>query len=229
MNLAVIVPFYNEEKFLKKSVDRLLDNDIYFQIILADDCSSDKSSFIAKNLQQEYKKIEYVRSENNEGKGSVLNLAKDLVKTTHVVIHDADLEYFPEDIVQMNKQSVENPNSLILGSRFRGIKDRNNIYKRTYTANKAMSLFFSIVNYYRITDVATCYKLMPSIFFKQIDIIEKGFSVEIEILSKFLKYNRSVIEVPISYEGRSYEDGKKIKFRDGYEYLFNTLVYKIKN
>ena len=66
MNLAVIVPFYNEEKFLKKSVDRLLDNDIYFQIILADDCSSDKSSFIAKNLQKEYKKIEYVRSENNE-------------------------------------------------------------------------------------------------------------------------------------------------------------------
>jgi glycosyltransferase involved in cell wall biosynthesis len=229
MNLAVIVPFYNEEKFLKKSVDRLLDNDIYFQIILADDCSSDKSSFIAKNLQKEYKKIEYVRSENNEGKGSVINLAKDLVKTTHVVIHDADLEYFPEDIVQMNKQSVENPNSLILGSRFKGIKNRNNIYIRTYTANKAMSLFFSIVNYYRITDVATCYKLMPSNFFKQINITEKGFSVEIEILSKFLKYNRSVIEVPISYEGRSYEDGKKIKFRDGYEYIVNTLVYKIKN
>lgn len=229
MNLAVIVPFYNEEKFLKKSVDRLLDNDIYFQIILADDCSSDKSSFIAKNLQKEYKKIEYVRSENNEGKGSVINLAKDLVKTTHVVIHDADLEYFPEDIVQMNKQSVENPNSLILGSRFKGIKNRNNIYIRTYTANKAMSLFFSIINYYRITDVATCYKLMPSNFFKQINITEKGFSVEIEILSKFLKYNRSVIEVPISYEGRSYEDGKKIKFRDGYEYIVNTLVYKIKN
>jgi hypothetical protein len=116
-----------------------------------------------------------------------------------------------------------------LGSRFIGNKIRENGYIRTYIANKTMSTFFSIVNMYTVTDIATCYKLMPSDFIKNIKIKEKGFSIEIELLSKFLKYNKSVVEVPISYSGRSYEEGKKIKTSDGFLYLFNTLKYKFLN
>jgi len=97
---------------------------------------------------------------------------------------------------------------------------------RTYFANRFMSLFFSFINFYKVSDVATCYKLMPSIFFKNIDLKENGFSVEIELLSKFLKFNRSIIEVPIKYEGRSYAEGKKIKTIDGFRYLFTTVKYK---
>lgn len=92
-----------------------------------------------------------------------------------------------------------------------------------------MSLFFSLVFFHRISDVATCYKLLPSSFFKNIDIKEKGFSIEIEILSKFLKYSRKVIEVPIKYEGRSYQEGKKIKTVDGFFYLYNTIKYRFIN
>ena len=90
-----------------------------------------------------------------------------------------------------------------------------------------MSLFFSFVNLYRVTDIATCYKLFPNKFFQNITLKENGFSIEVELLSKFLKYNKNIIEVPISYEGRSYDEGKKIKTSDGFLYLINTVKYRL--
>jgi len=225
-SLTAVVPFYNEQLFLKKSLDRLLDNDVFDQIILIDDCSTDSSPEIAKIYEEKNEKISYIRNESNGGKGSALNEAFQRLQTTHVVIHDADLEYDPVDIKELKRLSIQHPNSLILGSRFIGDMERKNLYLRTFLANKAMSLFFSIVNLYMITDVATCYKLMPSKFVKDVTLHEQGFSIEIELLSKFLKYNKSVVESPISYEGRSYEEGKKIKTTDGVFYLLNTLKYR---
>ena len=227
--LSVIIPFYNESSYLQKSLNRILEVDIFDQVILSDDCSTDDSGKIAREFAKQYDYISYICSENNNGKGSALINSKQLISTSHVVIHDADLEYFPEDIIKMFEESNLNPNSLILGSRFIGSKERKNIYFRTFLANKLMSLFFSIVNFYYISDVATCYKLMPTNFFQNINLKEKGFSIEIELLSKFLKFNKDIIEVPIKYEGRSYSEGKKIKTSDGFGYLFNTIRYKILN
>ena len=229
ITLSVIVPFYNEEKYLKESVERLLKADIYEHIFLVDDCSYDQSSLIALNLEKQFKKIIYLKTQRNAGKGNALKVAKDSIKTTHVVIHDADLEYFPEDIKEMFILAKENKDSLILGSRFIGNKIRENVYFRTNLANRVMSLFFSFVNFYYITDVATCYKLMPTTFFKEVTLKEKGFSIEVELLSKFLKNNKSILEVPIKYEGRSYTEGKKIKTSDGFKYLYNTLKYRFFN
>ena len=92
-----------------------------------------------------------------------------------------------------------------------------------------MSVFFSIINFYYISDVATCYKLMQTDFFKKTILNENGFSIEVELLSDFLKYNRSVKEIPIKYEGRSYSEGKKIKTSDGFKYLLNTIKYRFIN
>ena len=228
-NLAVIVPFYNEENYLQKSINRLTDSNIFDQIILVDDCSTDNSSSIANKNVLKNKKIIYLKSSSNKGKGNALNLAKNIIETSHVIIHDADLEYFPDDIVEMFNCAEDNQDSLILGSRFIGNKKRANVYARTLLANKFMSSFFSFINGYQVSDVATCYKLMPTSFFKEMDIKENGFSIEIEILSKFLKYNKSIVEVPIKYEGRSYEQGKKIKTSDGFRYLFNTVKYRMSN
>ncbi|MDA9863080.1 glycosyltransferase family 2 protein [Acidimicrobiia bacterium] len=228
-NLAVIVPFYNEENYLQKSLNRLIDYDIFDQIILVDDCSTDNSAIIANENVLKTDKIIYLKSSTNKGKGSALNLAKNIVETSHVIIHDADLEYFPEDIIEMFDCVQENQDSLILGSRFIGNKKRTNIYSRTMIANKVMSSFFSLLNNYPVSDIATCYKLMPTSFFKEMDIKENGFSIEIEILAKFLKYNKSIIEIPIRYEGRSYEEGKKIKTSDGFKYLLNTVKYRFFN
>ena len=226
INLTAIVPFYNEENTLKQSVERLLNEDIFSEIILSDDNSSDNSLEIAKTLSNEYQHIKYISSDINLGKGNAINNAVSILNTSHVVIHDADLEYFPEDIVQMYKKAIANQNSLILGSRFIGTKKRENVYLRTYFANRVMSTFFSLVNFYWVSDVATCYKLMPSNFLKNISIKEQGFSIEIEVLSKFLKYNKHILEIPISYEGRSYDEGKKIKVTDGIMYIVNTLKYR---
>jgi len=228
-NLSVIIPFYNEKEFLEISVKRVTDLDIFDQIILTDDCSTDGSSEIALQLIKNNPCIEYIKGERNSGKGDALNNAKNLIKTSHVVIHDADLEYFPDDIIEMFSLAKKNPDTLILGSRFIGNKVRKNVYFRTNVANRVMSLFFSVVNFYFITDVATCYKLMPSAFFKEVTLREKGFSIEVELLSKFLKKNKSILEIPIKYEGRSYTEGKKIKSSDGFKYLFNTLKYKFIN
>ena len=228
-SLSVVVPIYNEEQFLEKSVERLIENDIYHNILLIDNNSSDNSYEVAKKLQNKYKKISIYKTESIAGKGVVISFAKKLIETSHIIVHDADLEYFPSDIVEMFDLAKKNPNSLILGSRFIGTKERKNIYKRTYFANKMMSLFFSIINFYPVSDVATCYKLMPSEFFKNTNFKEKGFSIEIEILSKFIKFNKSIIEVPINYIGRSYDEGKKIKTKDGFKYLFSTVKYRVLN
>ena len=102
-NLSVIIPFYNEEKFLLESVKRVLDVDIFNQVILSDDCSNDGSEVIAQKLSEQYEYILYIKSDENRGKGDALNNAKKHIKTSHVVIHDADLEYFPSDIIKIKK------------------------------------------------------------------------------------------------------------------------------
>ena len=226
-SLAVIVPFFNEEKTIELSLRRLIKIDVVQQIICVNDCSQDKSLEIVDQIKNEDARIEIISNKVNNGKGYAITSAKKYVKTSHVAIHDADLEYFPEDLVSMWERVDKNTDSLILGSRFIGSKSRKNLYKRTYLANKLMSLFFSLINFYKVSDVATCYKLFPNKFFQSINLFEKGFSIEIEILSKFLKFNRSIIEIPIKYEGRSYSEGKKIKALDGILYLINTVKYKL--
>ncbi len=226
-NLGVIVPFFNEKNTLAKSIERLLAQNIFSEIILSDDNSNDGSDKIARQYEESNENIKYIKSSVNKGKGNALNNAKNLITTKFVVIHDADLEYFPEDLVEMFEKAKLNPRSLIIGSRFIGDKERINIYRRTFIANKVISLFFSFIHFCKVSDIATCYKMMMTDRFKEIELVENGFSIEIEIVSKFLKKHKSIIEVPIKYEGRSYEEGKKIKPIDGLMYLINTIKYKI--
>lgn len=228
-SLAVIVPFFNEEKTLELSLRRLLKVDIVKQVICVNDCSNDKSLEIVEKIKNEDSRIKIFSNKVNRGKGYSINFAKKYISTTHVVIHDADLEYFPEDLFLMWGKVEKNTDSLILGSRFIGSKSRKNVYKRTYIANKLMSVFFSFINFYKVSDIATCYKLFPNKFFQSVNLVENGFSIEIELLSKFLKFNRSIIEVPIKYKGRSYAEGKKIKSKDGILYLTNTVKYRFFN
>lgn len=226
--LTVIVPFYNEKNFLDKSVNRLLEHNIYSKILLVDDNSNDGSSEIGKKLDLENKNIDYIKTPQNGGKGNAIKYAQSFIETSHVVIHDADLEYFPKDIVEMFEISKKNSDELILGSRFIGSKKRINKYSRTLLANKFLSLFFSMVFQKRVTDVATCYKLIPTQYFSSIEFEQDGFAIEIEILAKYLKFSKksNIHEVPIDYEARTYAEGKKIKTVDGILYLYTTLKYR---
>ena len=224
--LSVIVPVYNEERFLSSSLDRLLASGVADEIIISDDGSTDNSINIAKDYAGKYKNIKLLLSETNRGKGEALTVAKDKITSDFVTIHDADLEYFPEDLHSMYQKIQEHPNSLVIGSRFIGNVERKNIYKRTKVANKAISLFFSLIHFKKVTDIATCYKMCSSEHFRELDLIEKGFSVEVEIVAKSLKGSKQLFEVPIQYHGRSYEEGKKITLIDGFKYIIKTVKYR---
>ena len=225
ISLGIIVPFYNEENFLEKSVSRLLKLHIVDQIVLVDDCSTDNSYSIAEKVLKSSNKILLTKTLKNEGKGSAVKTGLNLISTTHVIVHDADLEYFPEDIPEMFEKISPKKNSLILGSRTIGDKERKNIYFYTYFGNKVLTLLFSILNLYKISDIASCYWLVKVEDLKQINLSEKGFAIEVEVLSKFLRKKIEIIEVPIRYEARSYEDGKKIKLDDGIKISIKILKY----
>lgn len=224
-SLTVIVPFYNEETTLKKSVTNLIIENVADSIILVDDYSSDNSLKIAESLVREHPNLLLLKKETNEGKGSAVYFAKPYVKTTHVIVHDADLEYYPSDITKMFEISKQNPNSLIIGTRTQKGIERKKIYKTLVFINKLLTYLFNILNLTRITDIATCYMLMPSNFYKEKLGKEKKFCVEVEILSQFNKSNNSIIEIPIKYTGRKYSEGKKINFIDGLSILIKIIQY----
>lgn len=223
--ISVIVPFYNEEKHLENSVQRLLDENLFKSIILVNDCSDDDSLKVAKKLENKNEIISLINTKQNLGKGGAIKLGLNQVKTKYTIIHDADLEYFPNDINEMYKLALLNPNSVILGSRTIGNKKRVNIYKRTFLVQKFYAKIFSILNSTNISDIASCYWLIKTIDLKELNIRENGFSIEVEVLSKSLQKSLKIIEVPIQYHARSYENGKKIKIKDGFQIFIKIIIY----
>ena len=224
-SITAIVPFLNEEKFLEESVNRLLEIDLFEEVILVDDASTDESFQIASKLSDKNTNINLIKLNKQSGKGFAVRAALDVIKTTHVIVHDADLEYFPKDIPEMFNLAVQNPGSLILGSRTIGDKKRNNKYFWTFYGNKYLTILFSLVNFYKVSDIASCYWLLETDILQSLDLKEKGFAIEVEVLSKYLKKNKKIIEVPISYDGRLFSEGKKINLRDGLLILIKIIKY----
>jgi len=212
-NLSVLVPFFNEEKTLFKSISNLISANISNEIILINDNSTDNSLKIAEELVSKNEFVELINSDKNLGKGNAISLGLKKVNSDFVIVHDADLEYNPIDIKKILESipKMQNTNTVVLGSRFIGDINRENIYLRTYLANKLFSFLFSLFNNFKVSDVATCYKLISRDIYKNIEIEKNGFDFEIEILHKALEHCKYYKEVPISYSGRSYEDGKKNK------------------
>ena len=218
--------FFNEEEYLQKSVERVLAIDCYDEIILFDDCSTDKSYQIATELKNSYQNIRLYQHKKNTGKGSCVISAKKFVNTSHVIVHDADLEYDPEDIKKLYNESLKYPKDLILGSRTIGNIKRFKKYKGLVIINKIFTSLFSLLNSYKVSDIASCYMLMPTLFLKDYIYEERGFGIEVEILSKFLKTNNKIVEIPINYSARSYSQGKKIKVKDGLNIFIKIFKYR---
>ena len=217
-SLTVIVPVFNEEETVQESLSRLDSVDIISRVIIVDDCSTDNSNTLIKDFIQDKNKYLLLKTNHNSGKGKAIEISQDYIETDYLAIHDADLEYFPEDFYSMYEK-IEN-NNLVLGSRFIGNLIRNNLYSRTLFANYFLSKLFSFIYRNKVTDVASCYKMIPTDFFKKIKIESSGFEFEIEVLAKYLNENNKISEVPINYSGRSYAEGKKIKSIDGFKYIY---------
>ncbi|MFL2689091.1 MAG: glycosyltransferase, partial [Candidatus Actinomarina sp.] len=186
----------------------------------------DQSANIAKEIEKKYKIVKYYKKDLNEGKGSALILGYKKVSSSHIIVHDADLEYEPTDIQNLKELSIQNPKSLILGSRNLGNISRKKRYKYLVIGNKFITKFFSLINNVSISDISTCYMIYSKRFIENIVLNEKKFGIEIEILSKFVKTGNNIFEIPINYSGRSYKEGKKITFKDGIGIFFKVFKYK---
>ena len=225
--LTVIVPVLNEEKHLEDSVNNLLLKKEFTEIFLVDDCSTDKSLEIMKKIEINNNNVTCFKSKysTNRGKGDAITRVKDFIKTDYVVIHDADLEYDPDDIIEMMELIDFNEDTFVIGSRF--LKDKKiQHYYRTHFANRFLSRLFTLFHGKKISDIASCYKLMPTTFFKETEFVEKGFAIEIELVAKFLRVSKNIKEFPIKYTARTYEDGKKIKSIDGIRYIYTIFKFR---
>lgn len=198
------------------------------QIILIDDGSNDGTSELINNKLKKY--IDVYKKKNNEGKGSAIILARKYIKGDIVIIQDADLEYDPSDFEQMINFTQKNNLKVLYGSRVLEHANREKIqnfsHKYRIFANYLLTKLNNFINNQKLTDAHTCYKLFESELFKSINLEEKGFAFCPEVTTKISLLNHQINEIPINYKGRSYKDGKKIKFVDGLDAIIALIKYR---
>ena len=225
--LTVIIPVYNESKTITKILDKVIKTKISKQIIVVDDCSTDNSKKKILNFKSKIYKI--IIHKKNLGKGAAIKSAQKFIKGKFTIIQDADLEYNPNDYFKILKKINHKSINAVYGSRVLG-KKRYKLKNFTSLSriffNHILTLLSNIINNQRLTDAHTCYKLFDSKIFKKIKLNENGFAFCPEITTKISNLNVKIFEVPISYKGRSYDEGKKISYKDGIEAVYALFKYK---
>jgi len=226
LNASIIVPFFNEENTLDMVARNLIDTMPNAEIVLVNDGSIDNSPSIAKALSHEFENIKLFSTNKNIGKGGAIKLGFEKSRSTYIGIFDADLEYSTKDLETIFEILEDQELDVVCGSRFIGNIKRNNLYRRTFIANKFLSFLFSILNGTKVTDVATCLKAFKRSVYEGINLESQGFNIEVELLAKLLKKTSNYSEVPINYSARSYSEGKKIKLKDGFKYIIAIFKYR---
>ena len=227
MKLSIIIPCFNEEKTLKIIVEKVLRfKEIQKEILIVDDCSTDNSKSIINELANSYSEIKGIYLEKNSGKGSALKKGFELVSGDIVLIQDADLEYDPKDYSALIKPFKNTDADVVYGSRFMGGEYVRLNFFWHYVANKLLTFLTNVVTNLNMSDMKTGYKLFKRSAIQSINIREKSFGIEPEITVKLAKKKFIFYEVPISYKGRSYEDGKKITLKDAFIAFYCIFKYR---
>jgi glycosyltransferase involved in cell wall biosynthesis len=224
--LSVVVPVYNEKNSLLEIVGRIQAVPIDKEIILVDDCSTDGTrSLIEKFEGQMSFKVLY--HGKNKGKGAALRTGFQEASGDFVIVQDADLEYNPDDYLKMLKPILEGNADVVYGSRFSG--SRRNMSPLHSSGNRFLTFMTNLLYRTSITDMETCYKLFQRSMIQAIPIESDRFNFEPEITAKLLKRGLRILEVPISYSGRSFSEGKKITWRDGFSAVWTLLKYRFRD
>lgn len=221
MKLSVIMPVYNESSTVAKILHKLLEQKDVFEVVIVDDGSKDDSALIIKKIKDN--RIKFFQKENG-GKGSAIRYALEKVTGDYVLIQDADLEYEPADIPGLLKPIKDNKVQVVYGSRFLG--PHSNLLFWHRVGNSFLNLAINILYNTTLSDMETCYKVIPTALMRELAIKASKFEIEPEITCKILKKGIRIFEVPISYVGRNFLEGKKITWRDGISALF--LIFKLK-
>jgi glycosyltransferase involved in cell wall biosynthesis len=232
IKLSVIIPVYNEEKFVSKILAKassvVLINNIKMEIIIVDDHSNDNTlSEINKFIESSPKiSINFVRHTKNLGKGAAIHTGIALATGEYVVIQDADLEYDPEEYNDLLKPIVNGFADVVYGSRFMGNNPHRILFFWHTIGNRFLTFLTNMFSNLNMTDMETCYKLFNTKLLKSINLREKRFGFEPEVTIKISRISGiRIYEVGISYYGRGYEEGKKIGWRDGLRAIICILKY----
>jgi dolichol-phosphate mannosyltransferase len=226
--LSIVVPCFNEEKTLEQSIGRLreiADPKLRLEIIIVDDCSRDRSAAIAGRLAQQFAEVKLLRHSKNQGKGAALRTGFSHAGGAFVAIHDADLEYQPQDIKRMVALLIRDEADVVFGSRFLSPGAHRVLYFWHSIGNRLLTLLSNMFTDLNLTDMEVCYKVFKREIVQQIDIQENRFGFEPEIVAKIAHLRPRVFEMGISYFGRTYAEGKKIKLMDGLRALYCILRY----
>lgn len=221
--LSVLMPVYNEVQFVERVIERVQAIDIPKEIILVDDCSTDGTRDILKGLEGKPGLKVYFH-EVNKGKGAALQTALKHIEGTHVIVQDADLEYSPEDYPVLLRPLLEGDADVVYGSRFKG-SGRAFLYSH-YLGNRFLTGLTNVLYNTNLTDMETCYKCFKREVFDKVKLRSQRFNVEPEITAKIFKNKFKVHEVPISYNGRDFDEGKKITWRDGFSAIWAIIKFR---
>ncbi len=219
---------YNESKTIIKLL-KLIENQKFIekQIIIIDDCSTDNSFELISNYNFS-NQFKIIRHEKNYGKGASIKSAQTFVEGDYVIIQDADLEYNPQDYEKLLYPIINGESDVVYGSRVLNKKryEKNFISNFRIFGNHVLTLLSNLINNQNLTDAHSCYKVFKSEIFKSIELKHDDFSFCPEITTKISKMKKKIIEVPISYLGRSVQEGKKIRLKDAFVAVYTLIKFK---
>jgi len=225
--ISIIIPIYNEESTLDQILDRVQQVDVSdmgfeVELIPVDDASEDQSWDILQKREKDFPTM--IRHETNQGKGADIRSGLKEATGDYVLIQDADLEYDPEDWRKLLQPVLKGKAEVVYGSRFTG--ERRNMFLHHWIGNRFLTFLTNILYGTTLSDMETCYKLFSRYSLEGITIRSDRFNFEPEITAKILKRRIRIYEVPISYSGREYTEGKKITWKDGFSALWAIVKYR---
>jgi glycosyltransferase involved in cell wall biosynthesis len=221
--LSVVMPVYNERATIDEVIERVTKVPMRIELIVVDDCSKDGTREHLVSLQRQYG-FTLLLQERNQGKGAALRRGFAAVTGDIVVVQDADLEYSPEEFPMLVELIADGRADVVYGSRFLG---RHRVFLFThYLGNRLLTLLTNVLYNTMLTDMETCYKVMRREVLADMNLRSNGFGIEPELTAKIFKRGFRVYEIPITYDGRSYEEGKKIGWKDGVVALWVLLKHR---
>lgn len=224
--LSVVMPVFNEQKTILEIIKRVRDSPYEKEIIIVDDASTDGTREILEELA-EASDITLFRHENNRGKGAALRTGVSVASGDVTIIQDADLEYDPVDYPKVLDPILSGKADVVYGSRFVGGESHRVFYFWHSVGNKLLTLLSNALSGLNLTDMETCYKAFKTEIIKSIDLKEDRFGFEPEITAKLAQRGLRIYEVGVSYSGRTYDEGKKIGWKDALRAIWCILKYNL--